>query len=724
MITNLGLAVPQRPGWVLLSQATVEDCRALLAPEAFGGQAERDQWLESVQSSDFHYLFPTEGSGDARLELGEGGGLAFFPEDTLADIRGHMSRALAAAYGGIEPVIGACELREVGGRTWLYLTEHLLPGANRAAYLLPRADRGKTLTVALVGRADSLTEHGEALDDLVASLELLPAAPAPGSTEEPVTASWPGRREILEARSLEEALQIAADLKKEGRCDWFRGQTAPWPLTPTAARLADDKIDQAIERVGTFQIWARITSGLERLATDEHAFFAVSQHYGEPTFYLDFTDDPLIAAYFATHGTAMQQEQTCCLLGFSTKHFEETVERLWTTREDLETLPRPQIVEIQVDNLWRLEAQRGRFLLSPFRWSIERIYPFFVWIYFPYDASAPRPDIEVYPRNRSALELLLDSFFAGERDRSQGKEVMDWAEDEDIPIVDEWPSEDLYNVGMLHTAAEPLEVHDSWRPEVAQVWLASEAEKWDHVKEAATELRLEVDTATDLGSLEQALRRQAARQLESKSDLRHVLVRWHLGPPAPPVRGLRRWIPRAWQRHSHPLDASVPRDPRLDTVSAWLEGMWDGIRRLPYTHEQCAHAVARCICLGLAVLEGQKDLGREATRAAVSRVLREPVFIEATGWDGTYSRGWVSGPNAEALLLPDPSLLSDMRSGLFGSMSGLELVLFTQTDPRKLFTLPDLADLLVREFIPSQAVTRPVPPHFYSPARLLRFGLP
>jgi hypothetical protein len=72
------------------------------------------------------------------------------------------------------------------------------------------------------------------------------------------------------------------------------------------------------------------------------------------------------------------------------------------------------MVKISVPNLWRLEAQHGQFLYTPFK-GIENFYQF-NRITFPYlYPSTELQEPEIYPVKKSTLEASLDHYFEAER---------------------------------------------------------------------------------------------------------------------------------------------------------------------------------------------------------------------------------------------------------------------------------------------------------------------
>src|SRR5262249_25545363 len=78
----------------------------------------------------------------------------------------------------------------------------------------------------------------------------------------------------------------------------FRGQFQGWPVCPTALRLNDEQRGEALDRLARFEHWIRGTPGLES-RLEPNSFFAVAQHYGFPTNYVDLTTNPAIAGFFA-----------------------------------------------------------------------------------------------------------------------------------------------------------------------------------------------------------------------------------------------------------------------------------------------------------------------------------------------------------------------------------------------------------------------------------------
>lgn len=219
---------------------------------------------------------------------------------------------------------------------------------------------------------------------------------------------------IARVSSLPEALELAEGFKATGTYDWFRGQTRDWlPLRTSLARLDAPARERARERIARFAHWVQGISELRRIASDRDALFAIAQHYGIPTNYMDFTTEPRIAAFFATHRSpaVLGSQEYSCIICVNTHELQDFWSSIARVRPDW---PEPRRVVVDVPELWRLQAQRGIFLFLPYE-DFERIYDF-DRIYFPAQRSITLiPEEDVYPKQKSDLEILLDQYFMIER---------------------------------------------------------------------------------------------------------------------------------------------------------------------------------------------------------------------------------------------------------------------------------------------------------------------
>src|SRR4051812_34590385 len=109
--------------------------------------------------------------------------------------------------------------------------------------------------------------------------------------------------EVHRARDIDEAIELASKFRDEKQYDWFRGQVrTEWPpYSSLMRRLLKDPDALTTQKGRLFRLaeWLGRTPGLEAMVQDTDAFFAIAQHYGIPTHYIDFTTDPAVAGFFA-----------------------------------------------------------------------------------------------------------------------------------------------------------------------------------------------------------------------------------------------------------------------------------------------------------------------------------------------------------------------------------------------------------------------------------------
>src|SRR5882757_6198378 len=101
---------------------------------------------------------------------------------------------------------------------------------------------------------------------------------------------------------VEEAIERAEKFRQQRTYNWFRGQAKTWQPYSTLTRVhlsGPVQVEQARAKLGRLDGFMRVHPELQKIADDRNAFFAVAQHYGIPTHYLDFTTEPAIAGFFA-----------------------------------------------------------------------------------------------------------------------------------------------------------------------------------------------------------------------------------------------------------------------------------------------------------------------------------------------------------------------------------------------------------------------------------------
>jgi hypothetical protein len=122
--------------------------------------------------------------------------------------------------------------------------------------------------------------------------------------------------ERYKVHDVQEAIELAQQFKSAGRYDWFRGQVEDWPPHSSAYRRwlygGQEVLAKVAWRQQQFLDWAANTEGLEALVADEDSLYAVMQHYGIPTDYIDFTTDASIAGFFAADTASPKPGSLSC----------------------------------------------------------------------------------------------------------------------------------------------------------------------------------------------------------------------------------------------------------------------------------------------------------------------------------------------------------------------------------------------------------------------------
>lgn len=487
---------------------------------------------------------------------------------------------------------------------------------------------------------------------------------------------------IFETAGVMEAVALAQEMKRSGQYNWFRGQQRNWRVMSTLARKPEEERPRAWEAFKRFCGWLQSQPGLAQLGNHVHSVYAIAQHYGMPTQYVDFTTDPAIAGFFAAGGEADPDERSCIVL----LNTDDLLE-FWKVMP--ERYPPPEPITIDVPNLWRLEAQRGVFLYCPYPEFDLRIYSF-DRILFPSGGTiaAPTRD-EIYPR-KSALEILLDQYFMNEsllKSMEMSREIMTSMRMIQFDDADDYDPDGIVDGGL---PPEP-----SWN-DIGK-WQSIERESFS---DAYTDDRV---TLTIRSSVPASAHAETAREmlsiLEARPGLRNRLVKF---------------------------DVAAERAPEsVARLAPFLEKVWDGMRRLPYRDVEIAWSIGTIV--GIALASGRAG-------DYLDRPVQYPgnvIEVEFGSDDGSYSRAFV--PEEELLEAVRGDVLSWVRPEYVDDVRGnvTPMLQFVRR-PDLLFQFDAFRDVFGRWLIPSQVLMRPQPEEhdafrraiFYNPARLTRFGLP
>jgi hypothetical protein len=490
----------------------------------------------------------------------------------------------------------------------------------------------------------------------------------------------------IKVENVEEAIRAAEQLKRSGRPYWFRGQRKDWPVRSSLLRLTPEDRNLAMEKIARYDWWIKHTPGLENLAANADPAIAVAQHYGLPTNFVDFTTNPEVAGFFASEmANSTTAGDMACIICLDVQDFK----RFWQLLPG--RYPPPEFLELMVPDLWRLEAQQGRFLYCPYE-NVEHLYDF-DRILFP--NTHPLEGIireDVYPDRKSHLEILLAQYFMNE---TMTENMRGW----NLEGITQ------YKIEVPKEGCEPevfpkgLPEHPSWTDATLRPWVELRGESYRETQTATT-FEVIVSDLQDSARLVGDVSEQVMINLFSIPGVRDKIVKWQV---------------------QMKVDHGLP-DNFGSLLAQRLSRLWDGLRRLPYENGDMALGLGKCVAFAVALGGDFRNPNSQHWESAASQCLAEPVELEFGAEDGIYSRGYASTAGLTAAVRPDIlSYVADQwRERFAGNIRG---ILQTAWTPRKTFDFGLLTPIFAREIAPFQVLARDSA-IFYSPARLVSLGLP
>ncbi|MGQ0581364.1 MAG: FRG domain-containing protein [Reyranella sp.] len=467
---------------------------------------------------------------------------------------------------------------------------------------------------------------------------------------------------VERVKDVSEAIQLAAHGRTSGRWQLFRGQSnAAWTVTSSFERLDGREKRQADAQMKRFAGWASSENSMQEYWKEPDALWAIAQHYGIKTQFIDFTDDPSVAAFFACDGNAKDGQQAA-IICLDTDDFTRFWENAWpfAAKKHPNVKP-PEFIRIDVANLWRLQTQQGSFLWNPAH-GIEHWYDF-DRIVFPCtkDALGLPSRSTIYPVNQSALEQKLTRFFMNERMREGARILETFKPQARIRI-----KSSNRNYDAKYWWPPGIALAENWN--VSSQWLLQKTEHANDVLPGAT-FNLP-DTAEP-----EMLCRTLQKQLNSQFVKKH--------------------------RHSSlyfPDRLQATDSPHYARISAVTRSIWDGMRILPYTSVEIGKTLQRAfILLPLAL---KNEHGRPVLGA-------DSLYVEmASGTKGgAYSRGAITKAGMYAAL--SRTFVNASEKHTEQSIHDLaEKVLLLPARPWQRFSFAGLRKLFVEEIIPTQVVWR------------------
>ena len=498
--------------------------------------------------------------------------------------------------------------------------------------------------------------------------------------------------------SLEAALALAEKMKADGAATLFRGQTRSWPILSSFSRRSPAEREVSKERFAGFANWVKRVPALATIAGHDDMLLAVAQHYGIPTNLVDFSTEPRVAAFFATHEAGPptpDEEDVSCIVCLDPEELEEVGLALRAVRPQMYEVKK---ITVDVPDLWRLQAQRGVFLDYPYDESFERTVFGFDRIVFPTERNPVAlarlmPAQDIYPSQKSDLEMLLDQFFMLEKMKEGNRALRRegaWTIRSLESVVDGVEAECFGPAG--------LPAHNSWDQQRLTKWQQPTNEAWVPLSTAPALLihfpAAEKTTVTRVRNLKE----QIGGLLLGHSSLFGGPFRWEL--------------------------VGFPGDP--GRVTRGLELLWDGLRRWPYPLADVAEGLATVVEFG-ALVAAKPDarvypfVAEELAGQCLGKVIEVEIAIE----DGSYTRGYASQDRLREAVRDDlDSFLNDEWRGRFVDATN---VLQVANNPRSAFVFERLVSVFCTQIAPTQTVLRDErtgKARLYNLARATRVGLP
>lgn len=406
---------------------------------------------------------------------------------------------------------------------------------------------------------------------------------------------------------------------------------------------------------------------------------AIAQHYGIPTDFVDFTYSPEVAAFFATHSPKDLTGKNGVIICINKKEFQSVMELIKVISKE-RGFPLPYLFEPDITNLWRLKAQRGCFLQLMLA-GFEKLCNYDK-IIFPHNNEIPTEicETDVYPENKSDLEIILDNYFAALNIEEGAKRFKRFSQKMNIKMV-EIPAQKVYQY------AKSRKSHSSWHISNTKAWRYEISKSLSKAKDIEFTI-----TVRNHGNFKEDIS-QIEKQLS-------ILFREYRITRKQTISPSIQFIPAI-------------RSKRLSVlINKNVKRMWDGMRTLPYTPQQIRYSISKYLALELYELIKKID---------TKELYHSPIMISMSDSFGAYCRCHVSGMYLQWAIRED--ILNIQSDDLPKSVS-TDLLFYIQK-ARIVFDFNELVHLFHYEIIPSQMLRSKhskSPTLFFSPVYVDRLG--
>ncbi|KAA3610675.1 MAG: FRG domain-containing protein [Calditrichaeota bacterium] len=494
------------------------------------------------------------------------------------------------------------------------------------------------------------------------------------------------------------ALKLAEELKVTGKANWFRGQTRNWPLLSSYVRKTPSEQKMAIERINSLYDWMHDIQALAKLRSDKNAVLAVAQHYGMATMLVDFSTEPRVAAFFAAHNPPSPEDgdDESCIICLN---YEELIDVYESVKIVRPNMPEPRAIILNIPELWRIQSQHGVFLEYPYDTGFEQHTFGFDRIVFPTERdpnvlSQLMPVHDIYPTQKSDLEILLDQFFMLEKMAEGTRAINEIARSHNLATYHQDPVPDGIEAECFGPIGLPI--HESWDSSRLTEWLTPAREEWQPISSAPSVEILYPD-GSHLEKI-QNIRDQIVELIIKTPKLRHGPVKWIL--------------------HGIPSDSHQ--------IIRAMELLWDGLRRWPYNINEIAEGLATIVEYGILVDQKpaaryQPQIAQELAEKCFGKLIEIEVGIE----DSSYTRGYVSKELLRQAVRDD--FFSFLTDQWRSQIKSIRHILQIAYNPRRTLIFDTLKSVFCTQFAPTQAVLRDEKSgktRLYNLARTTTLGLP
>ena len=466
------------------------------------------------------------------------------------------------------------------------------------------------------------------------------------------------------------AIKLAEKLKASGKYDLFRGQRHTFDISPSIFRRDVDH-EEANRRLDEFAGWIHRTPDLKSLHEDDDAIIAVAQHYGMKTPFLDFTYSPEVAGFFATNGGLDGDVGT--IVCINRQRFIESWADINDRHVSSNGFPLASVVEIDVKNLWRIQAQSGLFIRCHVDPTMLEMFSFMLHIYFPQKAGVTILEASrIYPQEKSHLEVMLDHYFLietyGERKRRL-REIFGT----EISVNEDTATKEVVSYFRSGRAPDP---HWSWKSDFAKAWYAEPDERLSSATRTRSAELVMPDCTTP-------------REFEKsvQANIQHSISLSQL-----PLRDHIEWSVLFEDRSIVYIDgegeiARCKDEWTLFSMGEMINRIYAGMRYLPYTDVQISRAITRYVNM---------------VRFGCYEVIEETEGVEFSGGE-IRGRGFCNRSSLLAAIREDfYSLIKPEKLNAQGGMDFRD-TFYVARFVRSSYVFEKFVELFVEDLIPSQA---------------------